>query len=183
MVAVAGMIGAFMLARGDRRGLALIEDTPAGAWRSFAAAFICLPAFLALRFLAWAEADVALADWERPVVAEALGFICAWTMFALASLPVAASWGQAGAWPRFLAAWNWSNVVQYALLLVAALLASLGIPGLGTALMAAALAYAVWIEWFVVRAALGVPPLRAAAIVLLDLAIGLFVGGFVNRVS
>lgn len=183
-VAVAGMLGALMLARGRPAGLALIEDTPEGAWRSFAAGVICLPAFLALRFFAWAEAGLPSDDLLRPVLAETLGLACAWAGFALASMPLAMVWGRGAAWPRFLAAWNWSNVVQYMVLLAVAVLTTLPLPPLvGPALMLAGLGYALWIEWFVVRHALGVDGKRAAAMVALDLSLGLFIGGVVQSLA
>jgi hypothetical protein len=183
-VAAAGLIGAALMARGRPAGLALIEDTPEGAWRSFFAAVICLPAFLALRFFAWSESGMPSDGLFRPVVAEALGLACAWAGFALASMPLAMVWGRGAAWPRFLAAWNWSNVVQYMVLLAVAVLTSLPLPPfMGPGLMLAGLGYALWIEWFVVRQALGVSGGRAAAMVALDLSIGLFVGGVVQRLS
>jgi hypothetical protein len=180
----AGLLGAFLLARGDKRGMALIESTPEGAWRSFMAAVICLPAFLALRFFTWAEMPEAGGIFGRPLLAELIGFVFAWTAFALASRPILQSWGQLAAWPRFIAAWNWSNVVQYLVLLLLALLGALGVPGVvAQVLLLIGLAYAVWIEWFVVRTALQVSSMQAASLVGLDFALGLFLSGLVQRLS
>ena len=47
----------------------------------------------------------------------------------------------------------------------------------------AGLGYAVWLEWFVTRHALGVDGMRAAALVGVDLAIGLFLGGLIGSLS
>jgi hypothetical protein len=180
----AGLLGAFLLARGDKRGMALMESTPEGAWRSFMAAVICLPAFLALRFFTWAEMPEAGGIFGRPLLAELIGFVFAWTAFALASRPILQSWGQQAAWPRFIAAWNWSNVVQYLVLLLLALLGGLGVPGVvAQVLLLIGLAYAVWIEWFVVRSALQVSSMQAASLVGLDFALGLFLSGLVQRLS
>ena len=164
--------------------MALMENTLPGAWRSFFAAVICLPAFLALRFFAWSDDGPPGGDFGRPLVAEIIGYACSWLIFALLSQPLAESWGKGAQWPRFLVAWNWTNVVQYILMLSLALPGVLGAPlAVSQVLMLVGLCYAVWIEWFVVRTVLGVDGPRAAALVGLDLAIGLFLGGLVQRLS
>ncbi len=148
------------------------------------AAIICLPAFLALRFFSWGDASPTAGDFGRPLIAEITGYALAWTVFALLSQPLAEAWGKGAQWPRFLAAWNWTNVVQYSVLLLLALVGAAGLPPmLGQLLMLLGLGYAVWLEWFVTRTALGVDAPRAAALVGLDLAIGLFLGGLVQRLS
>jgi hypothetical protein len=167
-----GLAAASLLARGDARGAALLPGDAAAAWRSFFAMILCLPAFLALRFLGAGED--AVPDTARTLAAEVAGYVAAWAAFALASRPIAESLGRAEEWPRFLAAWNWSNIVQYTVLLLA-----LGLPlpsPVSTLLGFAGFLYAVWLEWFTVRAALAVAPIAAAMIVLLDLIMGLFFG-------
>jgi hypothetical protein len=182
-VIAAGLQGALMLARGRAGGLLLIESTPAGAARSFWAAAICLPAFLALRFLGWSEIGLP-GGLLRPLMAELLGYVAAWAFFALASQPLAAAWGRGALWPRFLAAWNWSNVVQYLVLLAVMAPGTLGLPELlAQGLGLAGLGYAIWIEWYVVRVSLEVSGGRAAGMVALDLMIGLFLGSLVQRLS
>lgn len=180
----AGLQGAFRLARGRADGLALVETSAAGALRSFWAAAICLPAFLAVRLLAWAQTGGPAGGVGRGLTAELLGYIGAWAGFALASQPLAAAAGRAAEWPRFVAAWNWTNVVQYAALLALTVPASLGIPGwLASGLGLAALGYALWLEWFVTKAALRVPGGRAAGFVALDVVLGVFIAGLVARLS
>lgn len=161
-----------------------MEATPRGAWRSFVAALICLPAFLALRFFGWAQLGAPEDALLRPLAAEVIGYAAGWTAFAIASLPLARVWGREAQWPHFLSAWNWTNVVQYLVLLALTVPAAIGLPDWAAqGLIFAGLGYAIWLEWFTVRHALGVTPLRAAAMVGLDLAIGLFMSGFVARVS
>jgi hypothetical protein len=183
-VIVAGLAGAFLLGRGRSEGFALMEDTPQGAWRSFVAALICLPAFLAIRVFAWAGMDAPEGGLLRGLLAEIIGYSIAWTAFALLSLGIARAWGQEGAWPRFISAWNWTNIVQYLVLLALMVPGALGLPaGLAQVLTLVGLAYAVWLEWFVARRALGVDGGRAAVIVALDLVLGLFLGGLINTLS
>lgn len=179
-----GLASALLLARGRVEGLALLPPTLEAAAFSFRAALICLPAFLGLRLLAWAEGPVPANGVPIALLAEALGFAISWAGFALASLAVATQAGRAAAWPRFIAAWNWTNLVQYALLVLLAVPALLGAPaGVSTVLGLAALGYALWLEWFVVRAALALPGATAAMVVALDLAIGLAASGFTTRIS
>jgi hypothetical protein len=161
-----------------------MEDTTEGARRSFVAALICLPAFLALRLFAWASAGMPEGGFLRGVAAELIGYTIAWAAFALASLPIATAWGRGAAWPRFITAWNWTNVVQYLVLMAVMLPGLLGLPGMLAGLLSlAGLAYAVWLEWFVTRHALGVDGLRAGVLVGVDLMLGLFLGGLIRTLS
>ena len=183
-VIVAGIAGALLLARGKPQGVVLMEATPDGAWRSFAAALICLPALLAIRVLAWASFGAPEGGLLRTLTAETTAYAIAWVGFALLSLPLAKAWGQAAAWPRFIAAWNWTNIVQYGLMLALTVPAALGLPGsVVQVLTLLGVAYALWLEWFVTRHALGVDRGRAAAMVGLDLALGLFLAGLIRNLS
>ncbi len=184
MVIEAGLRGAAILARGQPHGLMLIEDTPAGVARSFWAAAVCLPAFLALRLLSWSEDAGPGAAPAASLLVELIGYACAWAGFALASLPLARALGREAAWPHFVAAWNWANVVQYAVVLALALPAALGLPAsVAQGLGLAALGYAMWLEWFVAKAALRIGGGQAAGFVAIDLAIGIVVSGMVARLS
>jgi hypothetical protein len=180
----AGLAGAFLLGRGRPEGLTLMETTEEGAWRSFAAAFICLPAFLAIRLFAWATDGAPSGGVFRALVAEVTGYTVAWVAFALVSLPIAQAWGRRAHWPRFIAAWNWTNVVQYLVLLALSLPSALGLPAsVANVLMLLGLGYAVWLEWFVARHALGVDGAKAAILVGADLVLGLFLGGLIRTLS
>jgi hypothetical protein len=180
----AGLLGAVLIARGKGAGLALVEATSAGAWRSFIAAAICLPALLALRGLAWAEDGLPAAGALRPLIAELIAYVVGWVAFPLLTLPLVDGWGRGAQWARFIAAWNWLNVVQYVMWLALALAVAVGLPRLLLqGLSLAGFGYVLWLEWFCARAALGVGGGRAAALVGLDLAIGVFLAGLVQRLA
>jgi hypothetical protein len=183
-VIAAGLQGAFLLARGNAHGIALVETTPAGAARSFWAAAICLPGFIALRLLHWSATGEPEGGVPLAFAAELVAYVIAWAGYALASRPLADAAGRLPHWPRFIAAWNWANVVQYLVLLALTVPAALGVPTLlAQALGLAALGYAVWLEWFVAKVALDVTGGRAAGFVALDLALGIFLGGLVQRMA
>ena len=80
-------------------------------------------AFLGLRFLsAEAPADA------RGLFADLCAYAASWAGYALASRVVAERLGVLPRWPRFIAAWNWANVVQYLVLLGLTLPAAFGLP-------------------------------------------------------
>jgi len=179
-----GIAAALLFARGRAEGLALLAPGMEGARHSFLAAAICLPVLLVLRFYGWAMQGLPPGGAALSLAAELVGYALGWVAFALASRMLAQQAGRGEDWPRFISAWNWSNLVQYALLLVLMLPALLGLPGwVGNALGLAAVGYAIWLEWFVTRLALNLQGATAAMFVVLDLALGLFVGGVTARIS
>ncbi|MCA3323727.1 MAG: hypothetical protein INF75_10650 [Roseomonas sp.] len=173
------LTGAFMLARGRAAGLAAFENTLPVAAYSFRAAAICLPIFLFFKEQTSTPEDVVLT-----LLVDFLLFAASWAGFALASLSLAKALGVADRWPRFIAAWNWSAVLQYLALTVLSLpgllLGGSGLLDLGGLL---ALFYALWLEWFVARHALRLSPRGAAGFVALDVGIAVFLGGFAARVA
>lgn len=172
-----GLTGALQLARGRADGMAWFDGSALQATRSFWATLICWPMFFLLGLVAGPR--------ESPDIwlAEAVGFIAGWVAFALASEAMAGMAGRGRAWLRFIAAWNWANIPQYATLLVLSTFGAVLPDGFAVLLSLVAVAYALWLEWFVTREALGIPGPSAVMFVLLDVAIGLFVQGIVGRLS
>jgi hypothetical protein len=181
MALPAGLRAALRLARGRADGIELLGD-PADAMpaaiRSFWAAALCLPAFIALRLAALpAEGDAtAIAiGFGRDLA----GFVIGWAGFALASHRVAGMIGRSAQWPRFITLWNWCNFVQYMMLVLSTLPGLFGLPDLlGETVWLVAIGWALWLEWFATRLALGLPGLAAAGLVALDVSIGLLISGF-----
>lgn len=169
---------------GRADGLALIAPTPEAAWQSFAAALICLPAFLAVRLLAWEGGGTPAAGPVLGLAAELLGYACRWVGFALATLPLAEAANRRAHWPHFIAAWNWAQVVQYTLLAALLLPTGMGLPaGIAHGIGLSVLGYGLWLDWFVTRHALRVPAWQAAAFVLLQVLMGVFIGGAVAKIT
>ena len=165
-----GMHAALLLARGRTDGLRYADSDMAGAARSFWAIGVALPAFICLRLLGGSPGPVPAHDFALDL----LSYVIGWIGFALLSRPVVEAMGCAPRWPRFIVVWNWCNVVQYLLLVLAAVPGLLGAPALvQQAVSLFAIGWALWLEWFAIRLALESSVLAAAGLVGLDLSIGL----------
>jgi hypothetical protein len=167
-----GLQAALLLARGRTDGLRYIEDDMAGAARSFWAAVICLPAFVCLRLLAWTSGGVPTHP-AHVFALDLLTFGVGWCAFAVLSHRLVGAMGLGARWPRFIALWNWCNVVQYLLLVVFSIPGLLGAPPLlDQATQLFGLGWALWLEWFAFRLTLGISGVACAGLVALDVAIG-----------
>lgn len=172
-----GLSGAVLLARGRADGLARVQrdaaDPGAGMVRSFWAAAIAAPALLSMRLIDWTTGAMPASP-GHALALELLVFVAGWAGYAVVSHIVVARLGRARRWPAYIAAWNWCNVVQYMLLLVASLPVLLHAPApVAEATELIGMGWALWLEWFVTRLALNLPGLAAAGLVVLDLSIGL----------
>lgn len=177
-----GIAGALMLARGRVGGIDAFEATMEDARASFLAAALCLPIFLLLR-LAGGPALLA-PDPARAIAADLIAFACSWAGFALLSLPMAEAMGRRALWPRFIAAWNWVNLVQYCVMALLSVPELLGLSGMVADAMALlGLGYALWLQWFATRLGLGLSGPRAAGFVALDLGLSLFLSGLAVRLA
>ena len=173
----AGLQAAAMLARGRPEGLALLDAAPvealAGARRSFWAMALCLPAFICLHVLDWAHGGLP-PHAAHGLVADLLGYVIGWIGFLLVSHRVALRLGRGENWLRFVAIWNWCSVLQYLMVVVAALPELLEMPDWVTqTAWLVATGWALWLEWYATRLGLGVAGLSALALVVMDVSIGL----------
>jgi hypothetical protein len=179
---VRGIAGALLLARGKVDGIDAFEPSMEDARVSFLAALLCLPIFLLLR-MGGGPAGEAI-DPARALTADLIAFVCSWAGFALASLPLAEAMGRRALWPRFIAAWNWVNLVQYVVVALLSLPGLLGLAGMTADTLALlGLGYALWLQWFATRLALGLSGPRAAAFVALDLGLSLFLSGLAAKLA
>lgn len=168
----AGLQAALLLAQGRAEGIQHVDAGWDGAARSFWAAAICLPAFLFLRLLDWTAEGVP-AHAGHGMALDLIFYVLGWAGFAVLSRPVVAALGRDARWPLFISVWNWCNVAQYLLLVAAAIPDLLGAPApVGETTSVVALGWALWLEWYAARLALEIDWLSAAALVFLDVAIG-----------
>lgn len=171
----AGLSGAFALAVGRREGMeAMPADAPG---RSFWAVAVCLPAFVALRMMARSVAGAP----DQPLhvmISAILLFVIGWAGYAVLSHRIAGVLDRAPLWPRYIVAWNWCNVAQYALFLVASVPGLLGVPDwVNQVVSLIAVFWALWLEWYVARLALQIGAMPAVLMVAVDVLIGLLLAG------
>jgi hypothetical protein len=168
------LAGTLRLAVGDRVGLACFDRSLDGFWRSFRAAVICYPLYLVLLAM-----RVSLDEWQRSggwriVTVETIGYVIAWVAFPLLMLSVTRLIGRAHRFFDFMVPYNWSQIPQSALLVLAGIEAESGILGAQageTIDVIAAIATLVY-EWYIARVALETTGSAAAFVVLVDLVLG-----------
>jgi hypothetical protein len=173
----AGLQAALLLARGRADGLLLVPNERSVAARSFWAMAVCLPIIVAMRLMSMIP-DSPGVPLPHLLARDFVVFAVSWLLYTLLSHRIAGALDRGDRWPRFIAAWNWCNVIENFLLVVGSLPGFLGAPPvIDQAAQLVALGWAVWVEWYVTRSALGVSILVAAWMVLLDESIGVIASG------
>jgi hypothetical protein len=168
-----GLHAALLFARGRADAVHYVESDMAGATRSFWAIPVGLPAIVALRLMTWVESG--LPPHAGHVISlDLMGYVVGWLGFAWLSFHLVPMLGCAPRWPRFIAAWNWCNVIENLLLVLAGIPGLLGAPPmLDEVAQIFAVGWAPWIEWFAIRESLDTGGIAAALLVVLDQLIGL----------
>ena len=165
---VASCRGIAMLTVGNQAGLGAFTNDIAATRRSFVTALFSLPIFVAFHVLDWLT-GIGPVDPPRLMVLDFLTFPISWAGFALISVPLVRKLGAEHQWPRYISAWNWSNLAQYALLFVSSLPAVLHAPPIASETCAlVGYGWALWLEWYVTRLVLKLSPTAAALIVAVD---------------
>jgi hypothetical protein len=168
-----GLHAAVLFARGNSDALHYVETDMSGAARSFWAVPIGLPAIVALRLMTWMESGLP-AHAGHEISLDLMGYVVGWLAFAWLSFHLVPMLGGAPRWPRFIAAWNWCNVIENVLLVMGGIPGLLGAPPmLDEAAQIFAVGWALWVEWFAIRESLGTNGMAAAMLVVLDQLIGL----------
>jgi hypothetical protein len=167
--------GAWRLARLDPNGMALFNTSREGAINSFAVAGLVLPVYLVFLAIDWAGTEVPVG---RIAVVEAIAYVIGWTAFPVLSVPVLRLMDRSDRLYAFLSAYNWSHLVQMAVIFPVFLVVAGAGAGSGaapaTALLALLARIAVLVyEGYVIKVALGIGGTQAAGMVLLDLGVGL----------
>jgi hypothetical protein len=168
------MIGALRLACGDRRGLAYFDVSEEGFWRSFRAAVLCYPLYLALLALRLTGAQWNKSGAATILFVETISYVISWVAFPLLILPVARAFGRADRFFGFMVAYNWSQVPQSGLLVLIGLQRAAGLSSPSAAQsveLIATVALLVY-EWYIARAALATTGVQSALVVSLYLVLG-----------
>ena len=161
--------GAWRLAWFDPNGMRYFDQSLNGFWRSFRVAILAAP-FTALLIAFDLSNEKLGGGWFRVLAGESIAYVIGWVAFPLLAYYLTEAIDRRGRYLGFIVAYNWSTLIQLAVILPAALIAQSGILPVGLAVILTLAAYAAILvyEWFVVRTALGLPVLGAAGVVLID---------------
>lgn len=110
---VASIGGVVRLGLFDRRGLDALDRSPEAAARSFWAAAIVAPFYIALVLARDAE-DLADVPVGIDLLVQVISYALGWTAFPVVSRELARVAGRLDDWPGMVGAYNWSAVVQIA---------------------------------------------------------------------
>lgn len=163
--------GAWRLALLDVGGMAHFDISVEGFWRSFFAAVPVAPFYVILIALNLQQGEGAVPEPGPFVLVKALVYVLSWVVFPLAMIVVVRLLSLGANYVPFIIAYNWSKVIQIAVIVAASLLGDV------VMLMAwlAVLAYV----WFVTRVALQTTGVIAAGVVVFDELLGavIVIGG------
>ena len=170
----ASMYGAWRLARLDRQGMVWFDRTIEGVTRSFWAAILCFPGFIALLALRVSPAEWMQSGAAHILLVESISYVVGWAAFPLIALWLCARIGHEQGGLNFVAAYNWAQILETSLFVIVALIGSLHAVAEPAAefLGLIALALALGYEWFIARIAVGAGGIAATALILIDLVLG-----------
>jgi hypothetical protein len=177
--AMRGFAAASLLARGNARGIELLDLSVEGFWRSFQAVLWIVP----LHALVMLALTHTAADAEIPIpwTAEYISLLARFALFPLVALLLTRILGLTQRYVPLITACNWAAVLQSAFLAISLLLISLlpepDRPMLQFFAFAATLVY----SWFVMRAALATTGLIAFGFVLADMVSSLWLDQLLDR--
>lgn len=176
---MAGLTGAWLLARRDPRGIAFFDDSAEGVYHSFWAYALLYPGVILLHAVNGVfsgEAGVLY-----PLLVKTASFVFGAAAFPLVMATVADGFERAPLYPRFIVAYNWSSVVQLAVFLPAGLVSAL-MPVHGTAMLALSVTLVLLVyQAYVTHVVLQIKPAQAAAVVLLDVLLTAVIQGWAER--
>jgi hypothetical protein len=179
------LYGAWLLARRNPTGLLFFDSSAAGCRRSFTAALICFVPSLILLGLRVPEAAWHGEGAVRMLAAQTIAYVMGWAASPLAFLFLCRLVEREDRFLAYVTAYNWSQVLQYALLMGVIGLAASGLlpPLAGGALLELAMLLIYIYSWYVARVSLHVGGFQAIAFVLLDLVLSVAISRVADRLS
>jgi hypothetical protein len=178
-----GLNAALRLARGRADGVVLVPGDRETVVRSFWSVALCLPTVICRLAMSWVATGVP-SDAAHLLGREVIVFVVGWLVFVEVTYRLAPLIGRADRWGRFIALWNWCNVVEGVLIIVGGIPGVLGAPAIiDEAFELIAIGWALWLKWYATRLAFGVTPVTAVLLVLLDQSIGIMLASLALLVS
>jgi len=172
----AGLYGSYRLARLDPSGMRYFNVSVDGFWRSFFAAVLVAPMYAVFLTMSMAG-DGSEVMPTRFALAHTVGYVVGWLAYPAVMESLTRLLGCRDRFIGYIVAYNWASVLRNAVVLPIALLPATG-------LVTAEVAFLLWLGafllvlayvWFIARVALGLPGLTCAALVVLDLTLGIFI--------
>ena len=114
------------MARLDKSASQYFENTRDAFWRSFQAALVALPAYVALQLLSPVE-NPTETETVRILLVETSSYVIGWFLFPLIMTGVLDAIGRSDRYFRFIVAWNWAIVLQVFGYLIVVMVATSGI--------------------------------------------------------
>jgi len=179
---VQALYGTWRFARLDRSAMRFFDLSHPGVWRSFWAAAICYPLFVA-QLLQHLDADtIAQSGLLHILIVETIAFVAGWAGFPLIVIGFCRWIGHEERGFDFIVVYNWSQVLQAVVSLLAAAIVKPLLPEeLGQDVDLIIYAVTIGYEWFIAVIAIGAGGWIAAAIVLFDVMLSMLL--FVTAVG
>jgi hypothetical protein len=167
-----GLFAAVRLALGRADGAVLVAGDRQTIVRSFWSIALCVPMVIGQLLLSWLGSGVPT-DAAHLLARGVIVFVLDWLVFVEVTYRLAPVMGLAERWGRFIAVWNWCNVIEGLLIVIGGIPGALGAPPMvDQACVLIMIGWALWLEWYATRLTFGVGRMTAAWLVLLDVSIG-----------
>jgi hypothetical protein len=172
------LFGVWRLARFDRLGMGYIDPSIEAARRSFFAAVIVAPAYALMLGVRFTELSPS-PDPFRFAAAETIAYALSWIAYPLAMAGICQALSRSDRYAGYVCAYNWSLVLQNAVVLPLVILSLTEIlpAGVMQVLWLVAIVGITAYVWFIARTALSVSGTAAFGIVALDFILSFFISG------
>jgi hypothetical protein len=174
--------GAWRLARFDASGVPYFGDSPQAALRSFFAALLVVPAFVATLLLAGGHGPAI--DPLAAFLVWLLVYCLSWTFYPVVTYRISQVIGREQNFYRFLSATNWAAIIIYHLQLVIVILIVGDVfpSTLASLLWLGMYAYLIGYQWFVARHCLDVSIAAAAGFAFLQFVIDFLIASIATGI-
>lgn len=175
--------GAFRLGQRNPAGLADLDTSLDGYWRSFWAALLVLPSYVAMVVT---EPPSTLGYGPLAgFLADAIAYVVFWTSMPVLMLHVTRLFDRQQRYTAYVVADNWAQIPQTYLMSLVSVVgyADLLSDGLQSIFGLVAVLWILVFKFWVARLTLDIRAGQAMAIVMLDIAVGLMISSFTNRIG
>jgi hypothetical protein len=176
------LYGACRLASFNSSGMDYFRNTRGAFWRSFNAALIIAPFYVALLSMRYEMGEVPTSAFYF-ISVETISYIISWVAFPVVVDLLITTMNRRENYIRYIIAYNWAAVLQNLIYLPMAMLSVNGIFSTSSAglLGLAILVFFLVYTWFITKTALNIPSGRAATIVAIDFALSLLIKGYTEK--